>query len=87
MIVARGTTEQQGEGLAAETANAIADKISGSDSEALVYPASFYPTYMESESEGVTAMNAAIKSYATSCPDSKIVLIGYSQVGRSRPEA
>lgn len=81
MIVARGTNEQPGEGLTAQTANAIQARIPGSTSEALVYPASVYPTYAYSEGEGTVAMTTAITQYAKSCPDSKIVLLGWSQVG------
>lgn len=85
MIVARGTTEAPGEGLTGQTADAIAAQIPGSDSVALVYPASTYPSYASSEGTGTTAMTTAIVEYVTSCPDSKIVLLGWSQACSSQP--
>ena len=78
MIVARGSLESQGEGATAAVANDVQSQIPGSDSEAVVYPATL-ENYVYSESDGVAAMTSLITSYEARCPNSKIALLGYSQ--------
>lgn len=78
MIVARGTTEIPGTGLAGLTAgNAIALAIPGSDISAVDYPANF--DISNSVRQGVSDVQAQAREYAAACPESKIVLMGYSQ--------
>ncbi len=79
MIVARGSTEQPGEGIIGAVATQVQQAIAGSDSEAVIYPATL-TDYTFSESAGVTAMRSSIQSYVAICPNSKIALLGYSQV-------
>lgn len=55
------------------------NQIPGSDSVAVVYPATLQ-NYQSSESQGVSAMMSDIQGYVQACPNSKIVLMGYSQV-------
>ena len=81
MIVARGSTEPQGEGVESSVVSAVSQSISGSDGEGIVYPASL-TDYTSSESQGVTAMTNDIKSYTQQCPDTKIALMGFSQGGQ-----
>lgn len=49
--------------------------------EDIQYPASFVlPEYCESEGLGVLHGTSQIEAYAKACPDSQLVLSGYSQV-------
>ena len=45
------------------------------------------PQYRYSETWGTINMTIAIKDYVTRCPDSRIALLGYSQVSRAEPES
>ena len=81
IIVARGSTEPQGEGQTASLSTLIKNAIPGSDSYALVYPALLSP-YQESEGNGTIALLQTIQDYAESCPQTKIVLLGWSQGGQ-----
>lgn len=82
IIVARGTTEEPGTGITGMVADEIAGKISDSQVLALDYPASFTdPDYVDSEGEGATMMKKQILDYHKACPDGKMALMGYSQVG------
>ncbi|GAA5924652.1 hypothetical protein JCM10213_000407 [Rhodosporidiobolus nylandii] len=78
IIVARASTEPAGEGIIGQVATLVKNQVPGSSSEAISYPATLYP-YLSSEAQGVSAMTSAIESYAQRCPDSKIVLMGYSR--------
>lgn len=60
-------------------ATAVQSAVPGSDSEAVDYPASI-TDYLGSEASGVAAMTKLVTAYASRCPDSKIGLLGYSQV-------
>lgn len=78
MILARGTTESY-PGLLGTLTNKILDSIPGSDYENIIYPATqegSTPSYRE----GIRNGTAQLKRYASACPESKIVLLGYSQV-------
>lgn len=78
MILARGTTESY-PGLLGTLTNKILDDVPGSDYENIIYPATqegSTPSYRE----GIRNGTAQLKRYASACPESKIVLLGYSQV-------
>ncbi len=85
MIIARASTEQPGTGIIGTVATQVQQQIPGSDVVAVDYPATL-ENYVTSESQGVVAMTKLIMDYASACPNSKIVLMGYSQVrgGKSR---
>lgn len=72
------TAEPQGEGIIGSVASAVKRRIPGSDSVAVVYPATLY-SYTTSQAAGARAMSQMVSSYTASCPDTKIVLMGYSQ--------
>ena len=83
IITTRGTTEAQGDGAIGQLSTLIQNQIPGSDDYAVVYPATGLgnlTVYEASENAGSTAVVAAIEQYETSCPDTQIVLLGYSQV-------
>jgi hypothetical protein len=79
MIVARASTEAPGQGIIGAVATSVQGMIPGSDSEAVDYPATLQ-NYNTSEPAGTTAMTKLITEYAARCPNSKIALLGYSQV-------
>jgi acetylxylan esterase len=78
MIVARASLEAAGQGIIGAVATHVQSLIAGSDSEAVVYPATL-ADYVNSEEAGVAGMQSLIDSYEARCPDSKIALLGYSQ--------
>lgn len=78
MMLARGTTESY-PGLLGTLTDKVLDAIPGSDYENIIYPATqegSTPSY----GEGIRNGTAQLKRYARACPESKIVLLGYSQV-------
>lgn len=81
MIVARGTTEDQnsynGTGLMHKIVESVQGRLKGSWAEGVVYPATL--NQPSSNSAGNLAMTNQITAYAQACPNSKIVLMGYSQ--------
>ncbi|KAJ5601415.1 hypothetical protein N7510_010949 [Penicillium lagena] len=91
MIVARGTLEPkiaspQGyfpadTGSPGYVAQLIAAKIKGSKIAGVKYPASMQdPSYAKSEDDGAATMLQMAKEYHSSCPSSKMALLGYSQI-------
>lgn len=79
MIVARASTEETGIGsLLTPLVETLEAYLPGSDAVAVDYPASLIE-YGDSVNAGVTDMTNLIETYVASCPDSKIVLLGYSQ--------
>lgn len=81
IIVARASTEPVGTGMMGSIALKVQERIPGSDIEALDYPALLDP-YITSQTQGVALLTQLVQSYAMTCPNSKIVLMGYSQVSR-----
>jgi acetylxylan esterase len=79
LIVARGSFEPQGEGISSSLSTSIKKRIPGATSEALVYPAVI--PYSGSMAIGSVNMKKAITNYTQVCPESRLVLIGYSQGG------
>jgi hypothetical protein len=79
LIVARGSFESQGEGIASSLSSLIKRSVPGATSEALVYPAVM--PYSGSMDVGTERIKQIIAKYAKSCPQTKLVLLGYSQGG------
>ena len=79
IIVARASTEAQGQGitgaLATQVQNSSAQTVS---TQAVVYPATLN-NYASSESQGVRAAEQMLAAAVSSCPNQKQVLMGYSQ--------
>jgi hypothetical protein len=63
-------------------AEEILKLVPGSDMEALVYPA-LYDEYLESQPTGVRVMTSVVRNYVKNCPDTQLILMGYSQVSGS----
>lgn len=78
IICTRASTEAPGPGIIGAIANRVAAQIPNSDIVSTEYPALLNP-YIDSETAGVTALNKLLNDYTTSCPCSKVVLMGYSQ--------
>lgn len=79
MIVARASTEAPGTGIIGSVADDVAAQMPGSTITAVDYPATL-ENYQSSEGTGVAAMTKLVQNFTTSCPESKMVLMGYSQV-------
>ncbi|KAJ4412563.1 hypothetical protein N0V85_003656 [Neurospora sp. IMI 360204] len=85
---ARETTAPQGYGTSAGLVNSIASAYPGSTKEAIVYPACGGQSscggmsYDNSASQGTSAVVKAVTNLNQRCPDTKIVLVGYSQGGQ-----
>ena len=81
---ARETTAPAGYGTAGSVVNSILNAHPGSTAEAINYPASgSNPTYSQSVLAGTNAVCSQVSSFASKCPSTKLVLVGYSQVGFS----
>ena len=78
IVAARGSLEDSGEGKCKPLSDAIKTAISGSDDVAVNYPAKLIE-YEKSETEGVIVMTGLIQNYTQACPNTKIVLLGFSQ--------
>ncbi|KAL4738925.1 cutinase [Aspergillus similis] len=84
---ARETTASPGFGSSATVVNAILNAYSGSTSQAIDYPACGGQSscggisYSASVAAGIDAVASAVNSFNTQCPDTKLVLVGYSQGG------
>ncbi|KAE9575006.1 Acetylxylan esterase 2 [Colletotrichum fructicola] len=78
MIVARASTERPGTGIIGEVATKVQAQIPGSDITPVDYPAQLNP-YQPSQKAGVDAMTKLVQDYAKQCPQTKMVLMGYSQ--------
>jgi hypothetical protein len=79
ILVARGSAEPEGEGSTGRLSTTLKRSIPGATSEAINYPAKLSP-YPQSEAQGVQACKNQMTAYAKRCPQSKVVLMGYSQV-------
>ena len=91
IIGIRGTLEDPGFGALQDVVDQLLDKLPGSDSYAIEYPASgisigtdgkpiynFFQ-YRASEAEGLARLSAEIEDFSEMCPGTGIVVMGYSQ--------
>lgn len=79
IIVTRESGAPEGTSAMNIIALGVKNQCSGSDIAEVPYPAEFDP-YVQSEQQGVGNLTAMVLDYQTCCPDSQIVLMGYSQV-------
>ncbi|KAK2770693.1 hypothetical protein FQN53_005383 [Emmonsiellopsis sp. PD_33] len=78
ILSARGSSESPGEGRLAAIADILTSTHANSVRRALDYPAKIFP-YFPSLVDGINALVNLLNSTLTTCPDSKFVLMGYSQ--------
>jgi hypothetical protein len=79
IIATRASTERQGAGIIGSLVTAVSQATEQSVStDNTVYPAALNP-YGPSVAAGVKALSAQISSEVAACPNTKIVLMGYSQ--------
>lgn len=87
---ARETTASPGYGSSASVVNAILSAYPGSTAEAISYPACGGQascggaSYSSSVQQGIAAAASAVNNFYTRCPNTQIVLAGYSQASRPR---
>jgi acetylxylan esterase len=80
-ITARASTELPGEGVLHTLRQLLVSKLPSSVSssyEALSYPATL-ENYIPSSSAGTAAMKKRLVEYTSACPQTQLVLMGYSQ--------
>lgn len=88
VIAARGTNVKPGYDLLITLVNNIKSKYAGATSEALDYPACGGQSscggysYKESVNKGTDAVAKAVNEFYEKCPETELVLLGYSQVIR-----
>ncbi|KAI0028086.1 catalytic core domain of acetyl xylan esterase [Vararia minispora EC-137] len=85
---ARETTAPPGFGSAAPVVQAILNSVPGATSEAINYPACGGQStcggisYAQSVIDGVNAVASQVNTFNARCPQTELVLIGYSQGGQ-----
>jgi acetylxylan esterase len=83
---ARETTASPGYGSSSTVVNSVLNAYSGSTAEAISYPACGGQSscgsvsYSSSVAQGIAAVASAVNSFNSRCPQTKLVLVGYSQV-------
>lgn len=77
---ARETTAPPGFGTAATVVNLIRRAYPAASAESIVYPAAGDDMYGASVAAGVCAVAAQTDSYFQNCPNTTLVVVGYSQV-------
>ncbi|KAK2806344.1 hypothetical protein FQN51_007388 [Onygenales sp. PD_10] len=76
---ARETTAPAGFGSAGTVVNMIVQAHPGATSEAINYPAQGDSQYGASVQAGTSAVGQQVNAFAQGCPETQIVLVGYSQ--------
>jgi len=76
-LVSRGSEEVQGQSVLETIASGVTSAIPNSGSNEVVYPALL--SFWNSAPTGVTNAQQQMQNYYSSCPDGKMVLMGYSQ--------
>ncbi|KAF7157655.1 hypothetical protein CNMCM5623_002029 [Aspergillus felis] len=90
---ARETTAPAGYGSSSTVVNLILNAYPGSSSEAISYPACGGQSscggvsYGNSVVAGINAVTSAVNSFHQRCPNTKLVLVGYSQGGQIMDDA
>ncbi|KZT33667.1 Acetylxylan esterase At 0.90 angstrom resolution, partial [Sistotremastrum suecicum HHB10207 ss-3] len=85
---ARETTAPPGYGTSQSVVQSIVNAYPGATSEAIVYPACGGQSscgdvsYADSVIQGVEAVQAAVDGFNSKCPNTFLVLVGYSQGGQ-----
>jgi hypothetical protein len=88
---ARETTAPPGYGTAGSVVTSIVNSYSGATSEVINYPACGGQSscggdsYAQSVQAGVSAVANQVNSYNSQCPNTVLVLVGYSQVRSADP--
>lgn len=80
VVAARETTAPPGFGTAFQLVDLVLKTFPGSTAEAVDYPAAGGANYSESVAEGITAVLAQLEAFSARCPDSILIMHGYSQV-------
>ncbi|PMD42970.1 carbohydrate esterase family 5 protein [Hyaloscypha variabilis F] len=76
---ARETTVPQGFGSSGSVVDMILAANPGATKEQIFYPATGGDTYGTSARAGVLAVTNQVTNFSTQCPETQIVLVGYSQ--------
>ncbi|KAJ7512569.1 putative acetyl xylan esterase [Mycena galericulata] len=90
---ARETTVPPGYGTSLSVVNSIISAFPGATSEAIVYPACGGQascgdvSYASSAVQGVAAVANQVNSFNSQCPNTVLVLVGYSQGGQIMDDA
>jgi hypothetical protein len=80
IIAARETTAPPGFGTAATLVDLVQKTFPGATAEAIDYPAAGGANYTQSVAAGVAAVQQQVDAFTGRCPDSVVVMHGYSQV-------
>ncbi|KAF9888533.1 hypothetical protein FE257_008640 [Aspergillus nanangensis] len=76
---ARHTTAKDDYGAAKEFVELLLETHPGATAEPIHYPAAPKPRFTESVHHGVQAVTYQVTEFVRKCPDTQIVLVGYSQ--------
>jgi acetylxylan esterase len=78
LIIARGSTEPPGPGLLVTLATKVIATNPGTTMETIVYPATL-ENYESSATNGTQAVQQQLSTFVQQCPNSKVVMMGFSQ--------
>ena len=80
VIAARETTAPPGFGTSQQLVDLVLKALPGATAEAVDYPAAGGANYSESVAAGITAVLAQLVAFSARCPETVLVMHGYSQV-------